>query len=53
MFDGLVVHLEHPNTIKYMKMPLYRDGEIWNSLPAEIRNLRNVDEFKKAVKELI
>ena len=26
MFDGLVVELEHPNTIKFMKTPLYRRG---------------------------
>ena len=53
MFDGLVVQLEHPNTTKFMKSPLYYGGELWNNLPADIRNMRDVDEFKKVIKNLI
>ena len=50
MFDGLVVQLEHPNTTKFMKTPLYHGGEIWNDLPAEIRNIDNIEEFKNSIR---
>ena len=50
MFDGLVVQLEHPNTTKFLKSPLYHGGEMWNGLPADIRNSDNIDEFKNYIK---
>ena len=53
MFDGLVVQLEHPNTTKFMKTPLYHGGEIWNDLPAEIRNIDNIEEFKNSIKNYL
>ena len=53
MFDGLVVQLEHPNSIKYMKTPLYSGGELWNGLPAHIRNLQDIEKFKCAIKKIL
>ena len=53
MFDGLVVRLEHPSTTKYMKTPLYIGGELWNELPADIRNLDDINEFKKHIKDIL
>ena len=50
MFDGLVVQLEHPSTTKFMKCPSYYGGELWNDLPADIRNTKDIDEFKNTVK---
>ena len=50
MFDGLVVQLEHPSCTKFMKCPLYYGGELWNDLPADIRNTKDIDEFKNTVK---
>ena len=45
IFDGLVVELEHPNTIKFMKT--YVGGELWNYLPAEVRNILDIEKFKQ------
>ena len=53
MFDGLVVQLEHPNTTKFMKSPLYHGGELWNNLAADVRNIDDINEFKSTVKEFI
>ena len=53
MFDGLVVELEHPNTTKFMKTPLYLGGEFWNNLPAEVRNILDIEKFKCAVRRLL
>ena len=53
MFDGLVFQLEHPNTTKFMNTPIYKGGELWNRLPAELRNIKDIDEFKKAVKDIV
>ena len=53
MFDGLVVELEHPNTTKFMKTPLYLGGELWNNLPAEVRNILDIEKFKCAVRRLL
>ena len=48
MFDGLVVELEHPNTTKFMRTPLYLGGELWNNLPANVRNMQDIEKFKCA-----
>ena len=48
MFDALVVHLEQPNTSKYMKTPLYMGVELWNGLPEEIRNLEDIKKNQKS-----
>ena len=53
MFDGLVIQLEHPNTTKFMNTPIYKGGELWNRLPAELRNIKDINEFKKAVKDML
>ena len=50
MFDGQVVQLEYPNTTKFMRTPFFHGGEIWNDLPAEVRNIDNIDEFKNVIK---
>ena len=51
MFDGPVVELKHPNTIKFMKT--YVGGELWNNLPAEVRNILDIEKFKHAVRRLL
>ena len=53
MFDGLVVELEHPNTTKFMRTPLYLGGELWNNLPANVRNMQDIEKFKCAVRKLL
>ena len=53
MFDGPVVQIEHPNTTSFMKTPMYMGGELWNNLPANVRNMQNIDEFKRTIKSLL
>ena len=33
-----------------MNSPLYIGGELWNDLPANVRNLQDIDELKITIK---
>lgn len=52
-FDGPVFRTIHPRTTWFKKTFLYQGITRWNNLPADLRNIRDSDSFKRRVKKVL